>query len=280
MKKLFAFITITYVLFFACSDNNQQENSDCKDCVMSCEDFFRKLQSYCSECECAHLWDYSVKPDTEEWKLKDKYCDGVEIREFSQIPKSILPCMTTEKLTDLCLEYPYRFDVFGWNFLDMGLDAMFTGSPTPKFNVLGELFKRNDASIYLIKRYIETIQHLSSLSENNSIHEIISLQFYSLRWQHALLSRVEQQDFESTDCLKEVLRNLVIGFEAISAIEPDLAIMILEHNYFARAHIIIKICEECVDEIPGGRNNAIFSPHLSDVETAEIINHLSYYLIL
>ena len=209
---------------------------------------------------CGEAWNYPMKPGMDEWKQLQSNESKVNA---CKIPDDILFCLSTEKLTDLCLQYPLFGDIFAFNFLDMGLNQLFIN-----FNGIRELYKRKDVANYLIKRYMEKIQSLS-LQEN----EKLSTQFwYSIWGLDALLSRVEQQEN-----LKEILRNLVVGYEAISVLDNNSRF--LQYNFFARAHVIIKICEQCLEEIPQGKNNAVFSPQGVSSETADIINQLSYQFI-
>jgi hypothetical protein len=92
------------------------------------------------------------------------------------------------------------------------------------------------------------------------------------------LSRIEPQNNGNVQNLKEILQNLVVGFEIISKYYDtgNYHNSLLAYNYFSRAYMIIKICEKCIDEIPWGKN---ISAHGADAQTAAIINKLSYQLI-
>ena len=272
MKKL---LVIICTLFLSCSQNTQDTYN----------------------CEGAQSWDYPVKPGMEEWT---QFQSNDEMVSACQIPENLFFCLSTDDLTDLCLQYPLLSDIFALNLLDDGLDGLFIN-----FNGIRELFKRTDKVSSLTKRYIEMIQSFPSfeeqiskpyneainaiLEENENLNEVFWEPIKGLAFEygkfiipmvslHALLSRVERQNNESIDNLKEILRALVIGYETISMSVYDYR-NLLELNYFARVHIIIKICEQCLEEIPRGKGNAVFSPHGVDIETADIINKLSYQLI-
>lgn len=217
-----------------------------------------------NDCQWAQSWDYPVKPGMEEWKELNSNQKKVDA---CQIPDSVLFCLSTKRLTELCLQYPLLGDIYAFNFLDHGLDKLFMD-----FNGIKELYKRKEVSDFLIKQYIEKIQSLSSLDEI-PFDLIISTSDL-----HALLSRVERQNEESIENLREILRNLIIGYEAISMLSIDTRFLMTYH-FFSRAHVIIKICEQCLEEIPMGKGNSVFSPHGADAETIEIINRLSYQLI-
>ena len=232
MRKIFIFLLC--LLFFSCSQNN---------------------------CEEAQLWDYPVKPGMEEWK---QFHSNKEMVAACQIPEKILCCLSTEKLTDLCLQYPLLSDFYAFNFPDDGLDILFKD-----FNGIRELYKKNNVADFLIKRYKEKIQMLSFLEDETIDSYKRSSFMISVTNLDALLSRVEQQDN-----LKEILRNLVIGYEAISMLDSYAKNLMLRFNFFSRAHVIVKMHDEYRKEI----SNA-FSAGGADSETADSINKLSYQLI-
>jgi len=248
MKKLFVFMLC--FLFLACNHKTEDEPEDDFNC---------------------DSWDYPVKPGTEEWK---QFTTQKEQEAGCQIPEDILLCLSTERLTDLCLQYPLYVYVLIHNFLDTGLDWLFAS-----FNGVQELYKREDMSSFLVKRYMEKIQSLPFLEEDHSILEKGNFML-SITYLHALLSRVERKHNENTDSLQDVLRALVAGYEEISQL-PDISMQrsLLKYHFYTRAHIIIKMCETCLGEIPQGKANIVFSGNGVENETAGIINNLSYQLI-
>jgi len=203
------------------------------------------------KCENAHLWDYP-----EEWRLLP-----IEQRaDALQIPENVLNCLSTEELAKLCLLYPALENLFSFDLLDDGLDELFT-----EFNGVRELFKRKDAAKYLTERYNKLIQNiLNGLPMRSAFYK-----------SEILLSRVEEQDDK---ILKEILKSLVTGYETIIMLDVEKELF-LPYNFFSRAHVIIKISEKYLDDIPLGKNNPVFAPAGADSETADIINQLSYLLI-
>ena len=211
-------------------------------------------------------WDYPVKPGMEEWA---QFKSNEEMVMACQIPEKVLSSLSTEDLTDLCLRYPLLGDIHAFNFLDMGLNKLFSD-----FNGIRELYKREEISNYLIKRYRGKMDTLSSFTNADTLGLEMAFLQISIANMDALFSRIEKQN----GSLKEVLQALVDGYEVTSNLDINKRFF-LEYNYFSRAHVIIKICDKCIEEIPQGSNNAVFSPHGADVETADIINKLSYQLI-
>ena len=226
MKNLFVFILIS-ALFLSCS-MDMQNNCD--------------------------SWDYPVKPGMEAWK---QFQTHDEMVAACRIPENVLFCLSTERLTDLCWQYPLLLDIFAVNFLDDGLDYLFIS-----FNGINELYKRTYVAECLIKRYMEKIESLPFLETENGHFQI------SIFKLDALLSRVERKE-----TLKDVLQALVIGYEVISKWKFNNKCL-LDYNYFARAHVIIKMCEECL-----GLSNSIFTSFGPAPEYLDIIDKLSYQLI-
>ena len=88
------------------------------------------------------VWDYPVKPGTEEWKTLISHEDMLRV---CQIPDDILQAMSTKDLIFVCLNYPLQFDFFAHNNLQEGLRKV-----SANFNGIQELFKRNDNALYLL----------------------------------------------------------------------------------------------------------------------------------
>lgn len=54
-------------------------------------------------------WTYPVMPGTEQWKAFQSH---QEMLEACQIPKSVLQSISTERLLQLCLDYPLLLDIY------------------------------------------------------------------------------------------------------------------------------------------------------------------------
>jgi hypothetical protein len=82
-----------------------------------------------------------------EWKsLENRYERG----KVCQIPDDVLPALSTEKLIELCLNYPFIIDIRAFDNILTGFDK-YSG----EFNGFQELIKRNDAALVLTKMYKE-----------------------------------------------------------------------------------------------------------------------------
>jgi len=105
------------------------------------------------------VWDYPVKRGTVEWK---KLKSNEEKVNICQIPENILSSLSTENLTDICLQYPLLYDIFAFNDMNQGIDNLFND-----FHGIRELFKREQVLKELLKRYQEKMQNLSFLDKTD-----------------------------------------------------------------------------------------------------------------
>jgi len=223
-----------------------------------------------NNCEDAHLWDYPVKPGMEEWK---QFQSNEEMVKACQIPKYLFPCLSTDELTDLCLQYPLLIDFYAFNNINNGLDKLFSD-----FNGIRELYKRRDVSSSLLKRYNEKIQNFFFLDSDASDLEK-GLFIISVSTLEALLRCVETNDNE---ILKEILTSLVEGYERKWALEyrDFFRGLPAQTNFYSRAHIIIKISPESLVRFSNGIQNAVFTLiDYIDEATVDLVNELSYQLI-
>jgi hypothetical protein len=205
-------------------------------------------------------WDYPVKPGTAEWK---QFQSNEEMVRACQIPEDVLTYITTEELADICLQYPLLYDVFAFNGLSDGLDKLFSD-----FNGIRELYKRNDVSSNLIKRYSSKVQNFSFLEGTNPDVEkgffIISVSALEV-----LLSRVEIQNQQ-----KEILQNLVAGYEEKMKYADHFKGFGFRTNLYSRGHVILKIDNSSID----AENSILFSG-MGDEQSVNIVDKLSYQFI-
>lgn len=90
-------------------------------------------------------WDFPVKPGTEEWKsLKNRY----ERCKACQIPDDVLPTLSTDQLIELCLNFPFLYDIRAFDNTLTGFDKY-----SREFNGFQELLKRSDAALILKQKY-------------------------------------------------------------------------------------------------------------------------------
>jgi len=95
------------------------------------------------------VWDYPVKPGSEEWKMTS-YAEKVE---KSQPPKELLSSWDTETLFKYCLDYPFNKVTLLFNNPNDGFKRAFEQS-----SVWQEFIQRKDAfDIY--SKYIESLPY-------------------------------------------------------------------------------------------------------------------------
>ena len=210
-------------------------------------------------------WDYPVKPGMEEWK---QFLTNDEKVIACQIPEEILSSISTEDLTDLCLRYPPLWNIYAFQNTNSGLDKLFSD-----FNGIRELYKRKDVSISLTKRYMDKIQSLSFLNDT-SITAAKGFFVITLSVLEGLLSRIEEKETS-----KEVLQALVAGYEGKLDYVDHFQGFGFQTNFFSRAHVIAKMDQSFVERLPQKTNNAaLYSGMISDEQTVNIINELSYQI--
>lgn len=107
------------------------------------------------------IWDYPVKPGTEEWA---KFKTGKQMVDACQIPQEIINELSTEKLVEICLNYPLYVNYLAFNDERKGINIIIKN-----FNGLSELARRKDGTLELIKIYKEfpVLKQISSSTSAN-----------------------------------------------------------------------------------------------------------------
>jgi hypothetical protein len=90
-------------------------------------------------------WDYPVKPGSKEWLSKSDFSERLRLLN---IPDDTIKSLGTNRLLDICLEYPYFGLIFTRNSLQQGYEFI-----KNNFNGFRELENRRDAGIYILKKY-------------------------------------------------------------------------------------------------------------------------------
>jgi len=95
--------------------------------------------------EIKDVYEFPIKPDTEEWWR----FETVEKRvEALQIPDEVLAKISTEGLLETCLEYPFLLSILSGDNCQDGFEGLMT-----QFNGFRELFKRDNLANVLLKKY-------------------------------------------------------------------------------------------------------------------------------
>jgi len=215
-------------------------------------------------------WDFPVKFGTEEWNRLENIRELIDV---CQIPEAVLTVLSTEELAEICLRYPLlRFITYSNNY-DESIENLLS-----QFNGARELFKRNDASNALLKPYQAKMHDLSFLKDMPLGVErgffVADIAAHELLISHCLFPEDQSQDG-----YREIMQQLVSGYEEklrySEAFEGEFNV-----NLFARIKILVKADPQILELIPQHENNAVFWKGVTDKQTEQIINKLTYRFIL
>ena len=119
------------------------------------------------------IWDYPVKPGTEEWAC---IISSEEQLKIVQIPNDILARISTDELARLCIKYPLFFEYTAFNDERMAISLMIK-----KFNGLRELSEREDGTIALMKIYDQMkIQEKEGYIEKGEYSSVLHFEYIEL----------------------------------------------------------------------------------------------------
>jgi hypothetical protein len=90
-------------------------------------------------------WDYPIKPGSKEWLAKSDFLDRLGLLN---IPDDTIKSIGTDRLMNICLEYPYFGLIFTRNSLQQGYEFI-----KNNFNGFRELENRPDAGGLIFKKY-------------------------------------------------------------------------------------------------------------------------------
>ena len=216
-------------------------------------------------------WDYPVKPNMKKWEQLQTVKERIDI---CQIQENLLSSLSTDDLTDVCMQYPLLGVVLAWSPHDRGLDSLFR-----EFNGVRELYKRKDAYKHLLNWYDSTMQNLPFLNKDVPLVEKGSF-CSKISIAELLLSRCQLPDDANKDNnYREIIRHLVSGYEKTFAYPEYFTAYSFSISCFARAKIINKIDEQYIVKMPVDDKNTLFTRrHLDDL-TRSAIDELSYQFI-
>jgi hypothetical protein len=106
-------------------------------------------------CDCIHnstpkdTYIYPVRPGTSKWNELE---NGYQRINVCQVPDSILLEISTEGLIETCLTHPLLFELIYTDLPGGGLQWAME-KMIKNYNCFSELSKRQNAGIYLLKRY-------------------------------------------------------------------------------------------------------------------------------
>ncbi|MDR1155154.1 MAG: hypothetical protein LBL04_10600 [Bacteroidales bacterium] len=255
----YSFIFVLCFLLLSCKRDKEPEAQ----CETACECVSEEMTCYWEL-----AWNYPVEPGTEEWKEL-----GIQGRlDACQIPEDVLSSLSTADLTEICLQYPLLIDLLAFNCKDEGIDRLFIN-----FNGIRELFKREEASKELLKRYRCLMQSISILGDPNADGKgklVINIAIMNL-----ILSRYHSQNDNAIGNYRDILRHLLCCREKVSVYSDEFIYLGVEDNYFSRANIIVKMSPQSMEKFPNGDKYGVFCSGADDKKYLDIVDELSYQLI-
>lgn len=233
-----------------------------------CEDYWLQDES---SCERKLVWDYPVKPGTDEWE-EYRFGRRDELLEALQIPEDILSSLSIEELTAICVQYPTFWYYTTANDYDNRKSAI--DQWLIDFNGIKELFNRDkeEVSKEFLKHYRCTMKQLSdeTVSDNQKVFMWVNL-FCPLE---IILSHYFSQD--EADYLK-ILQHLVCGAEI--AASTGLVTSPGADNYCARANIIDKIDKQYLETISSSEKFSLITHGSASDCAARLVNDITCQLI-
>ena len=119
------------------------------------------------------IWDYPVKPGTEEWK---KLKTGKEKIEACQIPENVLKEISSHELAYLCMKYPLFFE---YTALEDQREAIVR--MIKQFNGLKELSTRKDGARVLMETYSRMkVQDKEGYIEKGAYSSVLHFEYIEL----------------------------------------------------------------------------------------------------
>jgi hypothetical protein len=215
----------------------------------------------CEELQKELPWDYPVKPGTEEW---ENFKSATEMLESCQIPNTVLTALSTEDLTDICLNYPLLYDVFAFTKKNEGFNKIFND-----FNGLRELYARKNSADELLKRYDNLLCRMDF--DKDEFSAVLTVSILEL-----LLAHIDSQITEDKNILKKILQSLVSGYEIKRNLYSDgySHDISFQTNFYSRAHIIAKM-----DKLSPELHSVVCCSDFVDAEMVKLLDELSYKLI-
>ncbi len=92
--------------------------------------------------------EYPVDLDDIEW---ESFTDHIEMTAACDMPDEMVKQLSTEQLLEKALHYPLLCDLFAYDTIEQGLDALKLQS-----NIIRELSERTDLAELVLAKYEET----------------------------------------------------------------------------------------------------------------------------
>lgn len=216
------------------------------------------------------LWDYPIKPRTEEWKKLENNKAKVDA---CQVPEYVLQDIPTDDLMTLCLQYPLLLDVFAFNNINRGLEKLFAD-----FNGIREFSKRENAINGLREQYLLEVRGFPGKLNNETPGLEVGRSIICISMLEVLLSYPDFHIHTSKENQKKVLESLLFGYREKCKYPKSFQGIGFTTNLFARAHIIVEI-DAALSEKFEKENKAVLFSGMASAGLINTIDSLSYHLI-
>lgn len=136
---------------------------------------FLSLVSVCAHSQKVYNTDfeYPIKPGDAKWENISSVAERIAAL---QIPEAILAIIPTERLLDICLDFPYLLDVLFYEDYQKGIEAL-----RAEFNGFEELLNRKDLGKFALAKNKNFPLELEKLKDKNDIKKgIFSFQCFVL----------------------------------------------------------------------------------------------------
>ena len=216
-------------------------------------------------CQCDLVWDYPIKPGTDEWEQFRFNKTHQEMVNMLQIPEEIVFSLSTEDLAEICFHHPHFMGLIaGGSSFVLNFDRFLS-----EFNGVRELFKREDVLKVLLKRHRCAMMKLKYEFETLSEKQRAEMFLGSVFPLEVLLGFCQSQNKED---YIEILQHLICG----GVIQAKTRGSVFNPNLFSLAHIIIKIDEQNIEKFTWGEGNSVFKlGNVIDNQTPQLILDLS-----
>lgn len=214
-------------------------------------------------------WTYPVMPGTEQWKAFQSHQEMVDA---CQIPKNVLKTISTEKLLQLCLDYPLLFDIYAFNQISNGFNSFYSS-----FNGIQELVKRHDAKDVLLMLYESKIQQQVKVLDNNVVSLMEKGKYkFKVSAIELFIGCPQMQSLLSDQQKTDIISVLMKGYEEKCKCLSENKKMAFQSNIYARANIINTIDSSLLST---KKLKQLTNGVGQDTEPIEQLNTLSYKLL-
>lgn len=214
-------------------------------------------------------WTYPVMPGTEQWKAFQSH---QEMLEACQIPKSVLQSISTERLLQLCLDYPLLLDIYAFNQISNGFNSFYSS-----FNGIQELIKRQDALDVLLVFYESKLKQQINILDVNVVPLVEKGKYkFEVSALELFIGCPQMQSLLSNQQKTDLISALMKGYEEKCKCLSENKKMAFQSNIYARANIINTIDSSLLST---KRMKQLTDGLGHDTEPIEQLNILSYKLL-